>query len=98
MDSVNRSRVINDNESIFGAANDDFKDRLSDGSTADEEDLFFSNPKRQFVIFGDKRYAKDFCSNEIQTSKYNFFTFLPLNLLIQFSKGANLYFLTISAL
>lgn len=32
------------------------------------------------------------------TSKYNFFTFLPLNLLLQFSKMANLYFLMLTCL
>jgi phospholipid-transporting ATPase len=32
-------------------------------------------------------------TNKISTSKYNLLTFLPLNLLLQFSKGANLYFL-----
>ena len=32
-------------------------------------------------------------NNKISTSKYNFLTFLPLNLLLQFSKMANLYFL-----
>ena len=31
--------------------------------------------------------------NQVHTGKYNVFTFLPLNLMLQFSKMANLYFL-----
>lgn len=34
-------------------------------------------------------------SNKISTSKYNMFTFLPMNLFEQFSKAANLYFLVL---
>ena len=52
LDSINRSRAINDHESIFGEPDDAAKERLSDETAADEEDLFFSNPKREFVIFG----------------------------------------------
>ena len=37
-----------------------------------------------------------FPDNKIITSKYNFLTFLPLNLLLQFSKLANLYFLLLA--
>uniref|UniRef100_A0A8C0GC78 Phospholipid-transporting ATPase n=1 Tax=Chelonoidis abingdonii TaxID=106734 RepID=A0A8C0GC78_CHEAB len=33
------------------------------------------------------------CNNSIKTSKYNFFTFLPLNLFEQFQRIANAYFL-----
>jgi phospholipid-transporting ATPase len=35
-------------------------------------------------------------SNVVRTSKYNVFTFIPLNLLNQFKKLANVYFLVIS--
>ena len=35
-------------------------------------------------------------NNTVRTSKYNVFTFLPLNLLNQFKKMANVYFLIIS--
>lgn len=44
------------------------------------------------------RTKQSFRDNEIITSKYNFLTFLPLNLLIQFSKFANLYFLILTVL
>jgi phospholipid-transporting ATPase len=37
-----------------------------------------------------------FPDNKIITSKYNFLTFLPLNLWLQFSKMANLYFLLLA--
>ena len=37
-------------------------------------------------------------NNRIQTSKYNFITFVPKNLIEQFSKAANLYFLIIGGL
>lgn len=37
----------------------------------------------------------DVCDNTIKTSKYTMYNFLPLNLLIQFSKVANVYFLII---
>jgi phospholipid-transporting ATPase len=36
--------------------------------------------------------------NRIETSKYNFFTFLPKNLFEQFRKFANIYFLLIGGL
>ena len=36
--------------------------------------------------------------NSVSTSKYNMATFLPLNLFLQFSKVANLYFLMIAVL
>jgi len=52
---------------------------------------------RQFEI--SKAYSKrDFKMNRIHTSKYNVFTFLPKNLLEQFSKMANAYFLMIALL
>jgi phospholipid-transporting ATPase len=35
----------------------------------------------------------DLCDNSVHTSKYTAFTFIPLNLVIQFSKVANFYFL-----
>lgn len=35
------------------------------------------------------------CDNSISTSKYNYFNFIPKNLIEQFSKIANLYFLVI---
>ena len=39
-----------------------------------------------------------FCDNRISTSKYTLLTFIPINLLEQFSKIANVYFLIIGVL
>jgi phospholipid-transporting ATPase len=39
-----------------------------------------------------------FCNNTVSTTKYTVLTFLPLNLLYQFSKVANLYFLFLTIL
>ncbi|CAL1151223.1 unnamed protein product [Cladocopium goreaui] len=39
---------------------------------------------------------EDFCSNEVKTSKYTWFTFLPKNLFEQLHKFGNVYFLFIS--
>ncbi|MCO5602731.1 hypothetical protein L7F22_056868 [Adiantum nelumboides] len=37
--------------------------------------------------------SREFCGNQLVTSKYNLFTFIPVNLFQQFSRAANLYFL-----
>jgi phospholipid-translocating ATPase len=37
-------------------------------------------------------------NNQIRTSKYTTLTFIPLNLINQFKKAANVYFLAISFL
>lgn len=60
----------------------------------DEDDLIkHFEGQREFPIFGSQVSLVEYCSNAIQTSKYNFITFLPMNLLVQFSKVANVYFL-----
>ncbi|XP_072272623.1 phospholipid-transporting ATPase IC-like [Pyxicephalus adspersus] len=45
--------------------------------------------KKKYFFFKKSKYA----NNEIKTSKYNVITFLPLNLLEQFRRIANVYFL-----
>ena len=40
----------------------------------------------------------EFKDNVVVTSKYNFFTFLPVNLFQQLSKAANIYFIMITVL
>ena len=45
-----------------------------------------------------KRSQDGFANNQVSTSKYNWFTFLPTNLFHQFSKFANLYFLMLAFL
>jgi magnesium-transporting ATPase (P-type) len=44
------------------------------------------------------RTVETFIGNKITTSKYNALNFLPLNLFLQFSKFANLYFLVLTAM
>ncbi|KII69688.1 Phospholipid-transporting ATPase IB [Thelohanellus kitauei] len=51
------------------------------------------------VFYANSRESsKRFCDNRIKTSRYNFITFLPLFLIDQFKKAANLYFLFVSLL
>lgn len=40
----------------------------------------------------------DFNDNQVNTTKYNMLSFLPVNLFLQFSKTANLYFLVFALL
>jgi phospholipid-transporting ATPase len=53
---------------------------------------------RRFDILCDEaaRPPRDFRTNVIKTSKYTWVTFLPKNLVEQFSKMANVYFLIIT--
>ncbi len=46
-------------------------------------------------MFGNAQLPRDFRDNKIKTSKYTALTFLPKNLIEQFSKMANVYFLVI---
>lgn len=50
--------------------------------------------RRKCLCFSSSSQA--YSNNKIITSKYNFLTFLPLNLMVQFSKFANLYFLILT--
>jgi len=50
---------------------------------------FLINVNQEFRDPGDRRFR----SNTIKTAKYTILTFLPLNLLFQFTKMANFYFL-----
>ncbi|XP_069596745.1 phospholipid-transporting ATPase IK [Ranitomeya imitator] len=56
-------------------------------------DRTFNNlfTKKSFLFFTKKKYA----DNSIRTRKYNFLTFIPLNVFEQFHTAANLYFLFI---
>ena len=44
------------------------------------------------------RASPGFCTNRIKTSKYTVRNFLPKNLLVQFSKMANVFYLVIAFL
>ena len=52
--------------------------------------LFHANQLGEVPAVGDR-----FEANVIRTNKYSILTFLPLNLMVQFSKMANVYFLFI---
>jgi phospholipid-transporting ATPase len=45
-----------------------------------------------------KNIIKNYVTNKISTTKYNFFTFLPKSIMFQFRRIANVYFLIISIL
>ncbi|XP_057534004.1 phospholipid-transporting ATPase 1-like isoform X1 [Amaranthus tricolor] len=65
------------------------------------EDNIFRNQSPRLVYIDDPKRTNDkyeFTSNEIRTSKYTLFNFLPKNLFIQFHRIAYLYFLAIAAL
>jgi phospholipid-transporting ATPase len=62
--------------------------------------FFINRPNtriRQILRYFNQR-VQIFRGNQIVTSKYNFLTFLPLNMMLQFSKMANFYFLVLSVL
>ena len=44
------------------------------------------------------KFVHEFKNNSIVTSKYSILSFIPLNLMVQFSKMANLYFLLLSVM
>jgi hypothetical protein len=43
-------------------------------------------------------YSNDYCNNHVSTTKYNILTFLPKNLIEQFTRLANILFLLIACL
>lgn len=61
------------------------------------------NKKSSILVRGHRQIdipapPKQFISNSIKTCKYNCLTFLPKNMIEQFSKSANIYFLIIAIL
>ena len=64
-------------------------------------ELFYSlfeprdNESQRIVRCRDPKFNKRYCDNTIKTSRYNIFTFIPLNLFEQFLRSANLFFLTL---
>ena len=51
---------------------------------------------RELALYG--KPDQIFCPNEVRTSRYNILSFIPVNMLTQFMKPANIYFLMISIL
>lgn len=62
-------------------------ERLFGGEKKIEEERFLRANDRPFNL------SYDYADNSIKTSKYNIFTFLPLNLFEQLQRLANVYFL-----
>ncbi|CAJ1007850.1 Phospholipid-translocating ATPase N-terminal/haloacid dehalogenase-like hydrolase [Leishmania naiffi] len=50
------------------------------------------------IQLNDPRGRTDFCDNRMYSSRYNLFTFLPLNLWEQFHRPINIYFLLVAVL
>jgi phospholipid-transporting ATPase len=51
---------------------------------------------RELKLYGS--VETKFCSNVVKTSRYNIVSFIPMNLFLQFTKPANIYFLIIAIL
>ena len=54
--------------------------------------------KETRTIHNNSQQEHKFCSNQVTTAKYNFFTFLPKFLFEQFRRYANVFFLAIGLL
>ena len=65
-----------------------------------ENEFEIGNDRENSRIFhvNDKIKNFGFESNQVNTTKYNVLTFLPVNLFLQFSKTANFYFLVFALL
>ena len=68
---------------------DDGEEYIGMGSDRENSRIFYVNDP-------DKNYGFD--NNRVCTTKYNIWTFLPMNLFHQFSKAANFYFLIFALL
>eukprot|EP00735_Rhodelphis_limneticus_P010030 TRINITY_DN2907_c2_g4::TRINITY_DN2907_c2_g4_i1::g.4143::m.4143 TRINITY_DN2907_c2_g4::TRINITY_DN2907_c2_g4_i1::g.4143 ORF type:complete len:1247 (+),score=388.28,sp/P98200/AT8A2_MOUSE/42.59/0.0,E1-E2_ATPase/PF00122.15/4.7e-16,Hydrolase_like2/PF13246.1/1.9e-13,Hydrolase_like2/PF13246.1/1.5e+04,Hydrolase/PF00702.21/2.8e-06,Hydrolase/PF00702.21/0.00042,HAD/PF12710.2/9.5e+03,HAD/PF12710.2/1.4e-11,Hydrolase_3/PF08282.7/2.8e+03,Hydrolase_3/PF08282.7/0.011 TRINITY_DN2907_c2_g4_i1:61-3741(+) len=56
------------------------------------------DPRTCFIQNDESNIKFKFCDNSISTSKYNLISFLPLSLMQQFRRIANIYFLVVSVL
>lgn len=64
-----------------------------------DDEMETNKHKRVIFLNDDERNSKyPYTSNYIKTTKYTIITFLPLSLLIQFARVANVYFLIIAVL
>eukprot|EP01012_Entosiphon_sulcatum_P031609 TRINITY_DN4015_c0_g1_i1.p1 TRINITY_DN4015_c0_g1~~TRINITY_DN4015_c0_g1_i1.p1 ORF type:complete len:1191 (-),score=188.74 TRINITY_DN4015_c0_g1_i1:51-3623(-) len=64
-----------------------------ESSTQTARDVPDEQPQGAIHVHSDKSRNEPFPSNYIRTTKYTLITFLPLNLLEQFRKVSNIYFL-----
>ena len=63
-----------------------------------DSSLLFDDDIREIELDYSRAEASSFCSNYIRTSKYTWYSFLPLTLMEQFRRAANAYFLFVSIL
>ncbi|EFA74548.1 P-type ATPase [Heterostelium album PN500] len=61
-------------------------------------DNFKGHARTVYIGNEEQNKTSKFCNNVVTTSKYSIITFLPKNLIEQFSRLANFYFLIISAI
>jgi phospholipid-transporting ATPase len=71
---------------------------LSKGNISYKNSFFFFKKRMNWQEMSDREILTNnpdlsLCNNAISTSKYSWMTFLPKNLLEQFTKMANVYFL-----
>ena len=89
-------------ESYFANSNEDGnqsrEDDEADPDHATDKSDFFKTSKREFKIFDKKIAEKRYASNRIRSYRYSLWNFMPLNLVDQFQKNSNLYFLVIMIL
>ncbi|KAB1256308.1 Phospholipid-transporting ATPase IC [Camelus dromedarius] len=79
------------NDEVVPYSDDETEDDLEDQEPAVEPEQNRVNREAEEIQEPFKKEGRQ--NNAIKTYKYNVFTFLPLNLLEQFKRAANLYFL-----
>eukprot|EP00118_Oscarella_pearsei_P013031 m.100197 g.100197 ORF g.100197 m.100197 type:complete len:1253 (+) comp37085_c0_seq9:5030-8788(+) len=68
---------------------------MSSMSTDDDEEEEDEKPRTVHANKPEEHEEDDYDGNEITTSRYTWYTFLPVNLFIQFQRAANAYFLVL---
>ena len=84
-------------ESYFAAKSNEDGNISREENPGDKSD-FFITQKRGFKILDKKIDSRNYATNQILTSNYTRANFIPLNLIQQFSKRSNLYFLVVMVL
>ena len=73
--------------------------RSSEIGGDNEYQVITGSHARNFMVNDHRLNSQQgFSNNKVCTTKYTWWTFIPLNLFQQFSKFANLYFLTLCVL
>ncbi|GMM33367.1 aminophospholipid-translocating P4-type ATPase [Saccharomycopsis crataegensis] len=74
---------------IFSDDNPDFHDQFSPGDIS-----YYYDGSQNLLV--DERSSQPYVNNQVVSSRYNILNFLPKQLYAQFSKLANVYFMTIA--